>query len=812
MELGGAAPIHIASHRRGRRWPARAPGRSAPLRVDDWRVRTKLIVVLAVPMLGFLSLAGVQTYNGITAANELADFGRQVALGRQITALIDALQRERDHTAGLMAVAGANPARPTAAPLSGDWAAVDAAMRDFRGAAQPVIGTRPAYEAISRHLDEVADVRRGVLGGWLRHGAAFDAYSKIISDLIGLLPAPPAATDAALARAVRVVRDVAQIKELTAQVRGRLHAVCAAGSLSPGDAETLADTRAQRRAIIDHLRADATAAQVDHYDTAAGGPAARTANRLEQTASTGGARVTVDPDQWWLVSSVALDALREAERALLADAVRLAGTNTQANWRITLAGLGVVLVLLFAAVLTALLISRSMVDTLRRLRDHALDVAQRSLPELIDRLRRPSGGEVSPGSLAAEVDPVEIRSKDEVGELADAFTAVHRAAVRLAGEQAATRRNLDASLVNLARRSQILVERQLRALDELEARETDPDVLEQLFRVDHLATRMRRNDENLLVLAGADTSRRRNRPLPLGAVVLAATAEVEHYPRVRSTVDDEIFLVGHAAGDVIHLIAELLENATMFSPPDTEVTVTGTPDNGGAELIIRDEGMGMTAPEIADANRQLAAPASPDAAASERMGLVVVAHLAAKHRIRIELRAAQPGLAVHLRLPTTLLAEAPSEQDLALPAPWLAPRRVTRASRPLAIEASPGAGLAIVDAEEVPAAAPGGVWWSRDTGGGATAPREANGDTGGGRISVAGLPVRVPQARLPGGHTPPPAPVADLDDPDPDEVSSVLASFYRGVRRADELTDDTPPDHDDTNEIPTGIDKQGAPR
>ena len=845
-----SVPRHVASHRRGR-WLRRPIGRPAALRVDDWRVRTKLIAVLAVPMLGFVAVAGIQANAGIDAASDLSDFSRQVALGRQITVLVDVLQRERDHTAGLMsATERPGEPRPVASTLNADWAAVDAAVGGFRRAAQPVLGTVTAYAGIGRHLDELVPLRQGVLGGWLRQGAVFDAYSKMISDLIGLLPAPTMATGDSLARAVRVVRDVAQIKEFTAQLRGRLYAVCAAGSFGPGDAATLADTRAQRRAVIDQLRADATATQVDRYDTAAGGSAARSANRLEQNASTGnqtGPRVSLDAQQWWQASSQALDAVRAAEISLLDDAVDLAGSATAANWRTTAAALAIVVLVLLIAVLTALLVSRSMVDPLRRMRDHALDVAQRSLPDLIERMRRSPRGEASTAALAAEVEPVEIRSRDEIGEVADAFTAVHRAAVRLAGEQAATRRNLDASLINLARRSQILVERQLQALDALEAGETDPETLAQLFTVDHLATRMRRNDENLLVLAGADTSRRRNAPLPLAAIVLAATAEVEHYPRVRSTIDDDVYLVGHATGDVIHLLAELLENATLFSPPHTDVTVRGVARApGGAELVIRDEGIGMTPAGIVETNQQLATPASPDAASSERMGLVVVAHLAAKHRIEVELRAAAPGTAVHVRLPAGLISDPPDQFDEATPAPWLATGRPPAPTGPvLAIEAAP-APLDVIEPDEVlaapaqaqqaPAPAPvspprGSAWWSRDTGGGATAntnggtnggATSTNGggtrDTGGGavagRTSSAGLPLRVPQAQRPGADTPlPTASGTGPAEPDPDEVGAMLTSLIRGLRRADDdvSEEDAPLDPTDTTEIP-GIDRQGAPR
>jgi len=264
-----------------------------------------------------------------------------------------------------------------------------------------------------------------------------------------------------------------------------------------------------------------------------------------------------------------------------------------------------------------------------------------------------------------------VANYDEIGEVATAFTAVHRSAVRLAAEQAMMRRAVNAMFVNLARRSQTLVERQLRLLDTLEAAETDPDQLSNLFRLDHLATRMRRNDENLLVLAGGDGSRRWPEPVSLAAVVLAAMAEIEQYPRIRHDVTGDVHVVGHAVADVVHLLAELLENATAFSPPDSTVTVTGWrgddrsgspaegahPTGSGVTLVIQDHGIGMTADSVGAANQRLARPMAIDVAASERMGLVVVGHLAARHRIAVELRGSTEGVTAYVWLPGQLLAQ-----------------------------------------------------------------------------------------------------------------------------------------------------------
>jgi hypothetical protein len=252
-----------------------------------------------------------------------------------------------------------------------------------------------------------------------------------------------------------------------------------------------------------------------------------------------------------------------------------------------------------------------------------------------------------------DVEPIDVDSADEIGEVARAFDQVHREALRLASNEAALRGNVNAMFVNLSRRSQSLVERQIQLIDELELGEQDAERLSSLFQMDHLATRMRRNSENLLVLAGHDVSRRRNQPVPLVDVLRAAVSEIEQYERVTLNVQPGISVRGPAVNDVVHLISELAENATSFSSAETPVNVSGhLLNSGGVLLDITDQGVGMGAEEMAHANWRLDNPPVVDVAVSRRMGLFVVARLAARHGIRVRLRpAASGGLTALVWLP-----------------------------------------------------------------------------------------------------------------------------------------------------------------
>jgi PAS domain S-box-containing protein len=242
--------------------------------------------------------------------------------------------------------------------------------------------------------------------------------------------------------------------------------------------------------------------------------------------------------------------------------------------------------------------------------------------------------------------------------------------IRDVTEQAALRKSIGDLLHNLARRSQGLVDRQLELIDELERNEVDPDRLHELFRMDHLATRMRRNVENLIVLSGVDQRRRWSESVPLRDVVEAAVAEVEDYSRVQVAGIHDLTLAGQAASDVAHLLAELVENATSFSSPTTRVEVSGGPTGNGYVLEIEDHGIGMSDAELAEANRRLAEPLAADVAVSRMMGFHVVGRLAARHGIRVQLRHCWfGGVTALVLLPAVLLGSAGEHPAMAPPVP-----------------------------------------------------------------------------------------------------------------------------------------------
>jgi PAS domain S-box-containing protein len=242
--------------------------------------------------------------------------------------------------------------------------------------------------------------------------------------------------------------------------------------------------------------------------------------------------------------------------------------------------------------------------------------------------------------------------------------------IRDVTEQAALRQSISDLLHNLARRSQGLVDRQLELLDELERNEVDPDRLQELFRMDHLATRMRRNVENLIVLSGVDQRRRWSESVPLRDVVEAAVAEVEDFSRVQVAGIHDLTLAGQAASDVAHLLAELVENATSFSSPSTTVEISGGPTGNGYVIEIEDHGIGMSDAELAEANRRLAEPLAADVAVSRMMGFHVVGRLAARHGIRVQLRNHWfGGVTALVLLPAALLGSAGEHPAMAPPVP-----------------------------------------------------------------------------------------------------------------------------------------------
>ncbi|NLG54108.1 MAG: HAMP domain-containing protein [Rhodococcus sp.] len=325
--------------------------------------------------------------------------------------------------------------------------------------------------------------------------------------------------------------------------------------------------------------------------------------------------------------------------------------------------MGLVMGTLIAALVLALLVSRSLIGPVRKLRYGALKAARRDLPQAIEKIKSSD----DPRDLSFE--PVPVTTDEEIGQLARAVDDMHGQALKLAGEQAQLRLQISDMFETLARRSKSLVDQQLGVIEKLEFEEKDPKRLESLFRLDHLAARMRRNGENLLVLAGTRVRRNQSGAVPLGDVLRAAISEVEDYQRVQLGATPEGALSGGAATDIVHLLAELIDNALRASPPGSPVTFGfARAVDGGVLLEIADRGIGVPSDELTEINERLASGGEVGPETARHMGLFVVSRLAQRHGLTVRMRATfdtarNPGVTVSIHLPTSLIVSQSGRFD-----------------------------------------------------------------------------------------------------------------------------------------------------
>jgi signal transduction histidine kinase len=469
-------------------------------------------------------------------------------------------------------------------------------------------------------------------------------YSRIMTDLLVLgQNTGQGVSDVTLSETVRVLGLVSRMKEDASQQRAILTAALIKHELDSGARTALLTAKSDQAANLASFSLAATNAQRQLFQDSMSKSFVALADQWEQQALSMGASLkndTTTPDDFYGAMTNEINTqLGSVERNLVNSVIDRSVQLRNAAVVSALVVAVAVLLLLGLALLFTVVVARSMVRPLRRLRAGALEVAGVRLPETVRRMSESEGA-----AAPLEVEPIDVDSSDEIGEVARAFDQVHREALRLASNEAALRGNVNAMFVNLSRRSQSLVERQIRLIDDLEQGEQDAERLANLFQMDHLATRMRRNSENLLVLAGHEVSRRWTQAVPLVDVLRAAVSEIEQYERVQLNVQPGISVRGQAVNDVVHLIAELAENASSFSAADTPVKVSGhLLNSGGVLLDITDQGVGMGAEEMAHANWRLDNPPVVDVAVSRRMGLFVVARLAARHGIRVRLRPASAG-------------------------------------------------------------------------------------------------------------------------------------------------------------------------
>jgi Nitrate and nitrite sensing/Histidine kinase-, DNA gyrase B-, and HSP90-like ATPase/HAMP domain len=625
-------------------------------------LRPKIALILLLPVAALLLLAGLRIGSSVSTSRQAAQVRGLTEFALRGTALAHELQRERGLTLGGLLAGRPGPG------LRDQRVATNAALAAYRdsaaeldpGALDPATAERLA--SATNRLAGLTDLRRDVSGGSIAPAAALDAYNTTIADLLNTNRGLASGiADPQLAQQVGAFVAVSRIKELAALERELVSEVLAGGRFAPGQFRRFTSTLATRAVLLSEFRAVATDAQRAVFVDTLVGPEVQRARELQAAAVAGeGAKhLEIDPAEWWTVNSTEIDLLRRVEDRLGVAAVDASRADeTAARTRAAVDAAGVLLVLALAVGLS-LVVVRSLLRPLSLLQSSAEEVAHSQLPGVVERLQR---GE--PVDLNAETRPIGIRDRDEIGQVARAFDAVHSTAVRVAAEQAALRRSVADMFLSLGRRLQALVHRQLELLDELERTEADPQQLRSLFRLDHLATRMRRNAENLLVLSGAEPVRRWSDPVPLPRVIRAASAEIEDYNRVGVMPMDDVRVVGHAVSDVVHLLAELIENAAAFSPPGTRVQVSGEPAAHGYLLEIEDQGIGMSDEELAEANEQLARPASIDLASAQRLGFYVVGRLAARHGIKVRLRRSWfGGVAALVLMPQPLLGGPETEME-----------------------------------------------------------------------------------------------------------------------------------------------------
>ena len=632
--------------------------------LKNWHVRSRLLLLIAIPTLVAVALGGIRVASSIQSASTYQRVQQLADLNSDINTLVQRLQDERDQTAYFIAQSNASASNRAAGlqvlytqrhDTEQAAAVVTERLEQIGGSFSPQ-ARQEAVEALA-DLENLPDVRLDSDQSQ-QIPPIMQKYSRIITDLLVLEQSTALGVgDVTLTQTVGVLGLISRMKEDASQQRAILTAALIQHVLNPGARTALLTAQSDQAANGASFGLSATNAQRELFQNSLARSFVPLANSEEDQALSMGASLKNDPttpDDFYGVMTNEMDSQlgsvqRNLVNSIIARTVELHNAAVVSALFVAIA----VLLLLGLALLFTVVVVRSMVRPLQRLRVGALEVAGVRLPETVRRMSE-SEGAVAP----MEVEPIDVDSSDEIGEVARAFDQVHREALRLASNEAALRGNVNAMFVNLSRRSQSLVERQIRLIDDLEQGEQDAERLANLFQMDHLATRMRRNSENLLVLAGHEVSRRWTQSVPLVDVLRAAVSEIEQYERVTLNVQPGISVRGQAVNDVVHLIAELAENASSFSAADTPVKVSGhLLNSGGVLLDITDQGVGMGAEEMAHANWRLDNPPVVDVAVSRRMGLFVVARLAARHGIRVRLRpAAAGGLTALVWLPDEVIS------------------------------------------------------------------------------------------------------------------------------------------------------------
>ncbi|GLX36002.1 ATPase [Streptomyces roseochromogenus] len=701
-----------------------APAGSVPvgtrprIRLRPATVRAKIVSLLMVPV---VSLLGLWAFAAVAAAQDVARSSRErqaeAEIRTPVAAALTELQAERRAAVRFLA----DPASDQAPSLEQQARRTDEAVGRLRlGSRHTVADSGDHHGDVVTRLDTfvsraegLAATRKDVTGRRATPDGAYAVYTEAADAALAVEGALSGGQDPETGPGSRVLLEFARAGEMLSREDVLL---ALPGPRTPDALRRLTGVVENRRTLTAATAPDLPAAQRAAWESVA-----KSASYAELTGAedkalaatttatpAGGATAQREapkeapkeaprgvPAGWEAAYTTVSGSMRDIRQAAGDGAA--GRTDPLAEGLLGPAGAAVLLGL--AAVAASLVISvrigRTLVVELVSLRNTALEIAHRKLPDAMDRLR--SGRPVDI-DIDTDVETVAVpgrrTTEDEITQVAAALSTLHRAALSAAVERAEFASGVSGVFVNLARRSQVLVHKQLSLLDSMERRADDPGELDDLFRLDHLTTRMRRHAESLIILSGAAPGRAWRVPVPLTNVVRAAVSEIEDYPRVEVRGLAETAVVGASVADLTHLLAELVENATQFSPPHTKVRVSGEPVGAGYVLEVEDRGLGMGREALADANRRIEHSEDLDLFDSDRLGLFVVSRLSSRHGVRVRLRPSPyGGTTAVVLLPNSLLqgaiesaptpASAPTTPD---PDPVPAP-----GPGPAPVPAAPGA-------------------------------------------------------------------------------------------------------------------------
>lgn len=600
----------------------------------NWRLPVKLAAVLIVPVIIATGVGVLQIMSYIDRADSYAEFQRLVKVRASLIPVIEGVQGERRAIAeGSGSESLTDRSRRTERALEGLRGQIGRTVFSDVMSAR-VVDVTAKIGSLPRLREQAGDVPAALAG----YTAVTESMLAVDEVLAGEF------SDIALSRTAMGMHHALHVQEEVMNQQAIVLAGLDRGRLTSAEVRALLESNVKLGYIADQFAALATPEQMTTYWTSKfNGPDIEAHRRMLAAAMlhptsdgpNAGARPTplpISAADWSGASGAVGNSMDSVVQGMQADLLSTANrlrdeTSDQA---------GTASVILFATLILAATIGfgvgRYLLRSLNTLRRSALDVAWNKLPEM-----------VATGRGSTKIEPVPVETTEELGQVARAFDEVHQQAVKSVIEQAAMRANMRNIFVNLSRRSQSLVERQLKLMEELEKYEEDPDQLANLFKLDHLATRMRRNNENLMVLSGGDVARRFHKPIPLTDVLRAAAAEIEQYQRVMVHTAPNAEVVGYVASDLVRLLAELLDNATAFSPPHTQVSISASIEAGGiVQIDVVDNGIGIDPEALAAVNERLeAAGEGVDVQVFREMGLFVVGRLAASHQIVVRLDAKQ---------------------------------------------------------------------------------------------------------------------------------------------------------------------------